>query len=1115
MEASTAIYQKLETFIKKYYTNELIRGTIFFLGLGLLYFLFTLFVEYFLWLKPMGRTFLFWIFIAVEFYLLLRFILFPMFKLFKLQQGIDYQEASKIIGNHFTEVSDKLTNFLQLSNDTNQSELLLASIEQKGQDLQPIPFGNAINFNKNKRFLPLVLLPILFFAFFYFSGNSSVLSQSFNRVVNFKEQFLPPAPFEFVVLNDNLQTEQNKDFMLRIKSEGKIVPENAMIFIDGASYFMESTKSGEFQFKIAKPLENVSFHVEANNVSSPNYELKVITVPSIANFEMLLNFPSYLNKKSETIKGTGNAILPEGTKVTWKMATKATDKVDWKDLKSEIPFFKNEDNFVLSKIIMQNADYQILTSNKKVQNYEKLNYQISVIKDQFPTIKVETVPDSLNAGKNYVLGQISDDYGLSKLQVVYYEKDRPQTEKRGVISVKTNVFDQFVFAFPSNLPVAQGVSYEYYFEVFDNDAIHHFKSTKSVVFSNRIITDAEKEDLIFQQQNENINSLEKTIKNQDKQISEIEKLQKTGKEKESLEFKDQQKVNDFIKRQQQQDDMMKEFSKKMKDNLEKFNAEKKDEFKEELQKRLEKSEKDLEQNKKLLDELKALNDKIKNEELLDKLDKFKQNSKNQTKNLEQLVELTKRYYVEKKAEQLADKLDKLAEKQDKLSENDKENNEKNQDGINKDFDKIQEDLKDLDKENKELKSPMDIPKDEQAEKSIDEDLKKASEELQKENKSKAKPKQKSAAKKMKSMSMKMGESMEGGEMEQMEEDVKMLRQILDNLLAFSFSQEDLMGQFKNLNRVSPSFNKNLKIQQDLKQQFKHVDDSLFAMSLRNPKIAENVTKEIGNVHYNIDKSLESLVEAQIPKGVSHQQYTITSANKLADFLSDILNSMQMSLSGMGEGKPKPGKGEGPGMQLPDIIKKQEGLGEKMKDGMKPFDKPGDKPGQGKKPGQGEKGKEGKDGKSGSGSSQGGENGKNGQDGEGNAKAIMEIYKEQRELRDALEKELNEKGMGGSGQNALDQMKQIEKQLINKGFNNETLQKALNLKYELLKLQKATQEQGEQQKRQAETNKREFMNQSKALPAGLQDYLNSIEILNRQSLPLRSNFEQKVQEYFKQ
>ena len=1121
METSNVIYQKLEAFIRKYYTNELIRGILLFTGLGLLYLLFTLFVEYFLWLKPTGRTVLFWTFIIVEVFLLLRFILFPVFRLLKLQKGIDYNQASGIIGNHFSEVSDKLTNFLQLSEDKNQSELLLASIEQKANTLQPIPFGHAINFNKNKKYIPLAIIPILFFVFFYISGNSNMISQSFNRVVHFKEQFLPPAPFKFILLNDNLQTEQNKDFVLRVKTEGKVIPENAMIFMEGESYFMESAANGEFKFKIAKPITNVVFHVEANAVSSMDYELNVVTVPSIANFEMLLNFPSYLNKKPEVIKGTGNAIIPEGTRVTWKMNTQATQNVEWTDMKSSFPFAKFENAFTLSKNILQNTSYQILTSNEKIKNYEKLNYQISVIKDQFPTINVNNAPDSLKVQKNYVLGQISDDYGLSKLYVVYYEKDRPQSAKRGIMPVKKDTYDQFVFSFPSTLPVEQGISYEYYFEVFDNDAIHHFKSTKSSVFSNRIATDEEKEDAVLQQQNDNINSLEKSLKNQDKQLYEMEKLQKAGKEKDNLEFKDQQKVNDFIKRQKQQDELMREFAEKMKENLEQFKTDKKDEFKEELQKRLENSEKDLEKNKKLLDELKELNDKIKNEELMDKLDKFKQNSKNQTKSLEQLVELTKKYYVEKKAEQLADKLDKLSEKQDKLSENEKENKTDKQNEINKEFDKIQEDLKELDKENKELKTPLDIPKDAEKEKSIDEDLKKASEELQKDKKDKAKPKQKSASKKMKEMSMKMAESMESGEKEQMEEDVKMLRQILDNLLAFSFSQEDLMGEFKSLKRVSPSFNKYLKTQQDLKQQFKHVDDSLFAMSLRNPKIAEDITKEIGNVHYNIDKSLESLVEAQVQKGLSHQQYTISSANKLADFLSDLLNNMQMSLSGMGSGKPKPGQGQGAGMQLPDIIKKQGELGEKMKDGMKKGPKPGEgkkpgdgkKPGEGEKPGQGEKGKTGKDGKSSGGEGQG-ENGENGQDGEGDAKAIMEIYKEQKQLREALQNELNKNGLGGNGQTALDQMKQIEKQLLNKGFNNETMQKALNLKYELLKLEKALQLQGEEKKRQSETNKKEFNNQSKALPANLQDYLNSIEILNRQSLPLRSNFNQKVQEYFK-
>ena len=1128
MENKNIIYQKLESFIKKFYTNELVRGTIFFVGIGLLYFIFTLFVEYFLWLKPTARTVLFSVFIVVELFLLFRFICFPLFKLFKLQKGIDYKDASTIIGNHFSEVGDKLTNFLQLSQDKNKSELLLASIDQKANTLQPVPFGNAINLGNNKKYLPLAIIPILFFAFFYLSGNSNFISQSLNRMVHFKQQFLPPAPFEIVVLNTNLQTEQNKDFLLKVKTNGKVVPENAMIFIGEESYFMESNKAGEFEFVIPKPSEDLEFHIEANDVSSRDYELKVVTVPSIANFEMLLNFPNYLNKKSEVVKGTGNAIIPEGTQVTWKMNTLATQKVDWVNENAHYAFAKNDNLFTLSKSILQNVDYQILTSNAKVRHYEKLNYQISVIKDQFPTINVNNAPDSLKVNKNFVLGQVSDDYGLSKLQIVYYPKDKPNVAKKATIAVKKDVYDQFVFSFPSNLPVEEGVSYEYYFEIFDNDALHNYKSTKSSVFSNRISTETEKQDEMMQQQNENINSMSKSLKAQDKQLSEMDKLQKMGKEKDNLEYKDQQKVNDFIQRQKQQDEMMKEFSEKMKDNLEQFKSEKKDEKKDLLQERLEKTKEEIEKNKKLLDELQKLNDKISKEELFEKLEKFQQASKNQTKSLEQLVELTKRYYVEKKAQQIADKINKLAEKQDKLADKTEENNAEKQDEINKEFDKLQEELKELQKDNKELKSPMDLPKTEDKEKSIDEDLKDAKDQLQKEQKDKAKPKQKSAAKKMKQMSQQMAEQMQSGDMEQLDEDIAMMRQILDNLLAYSFSQEDVMKQFKNLKRGAPSFNKNLKIQQDLKQQFKHVDDSLFAMSLRNPKIAEDITKEIGNVQYNVDKAIETLAEANVPKGNSHQQYAVSSSNKLADMLSDMLNGMQMEMSGSGMGKPKPGQGQGAGMQLPDIIKKQEGLGEKMKKGMKKGDKPGegqegnkgdkpgDKPGQGKPGNKGEGGEGGEGGQSGEKGNEKGnqKGGENGQDGEGDAKAIMEIYKEQQQLREALENELKKQGVGGNGQNALDKMKQIEKQLLNKGFNNETLEKVLNLKYELLKLEKALQQQGQDSKRQSETNKKEFNNQATALPTKLQEYLNSIEILNRQSLPLRSNFNQKVQEYFK-
>ena len=124
MSKFSLIEQKLQQFSKKYYTNELIRGSILFITLGLLYFFITLFVEYFLWLEPKSRTFLFWLFI-------IRFILFPIFKLFGLRKGISQEKSSKIIGEHFPEVKDKLLNVLQLKNTSNDSELLAASIEQK------------------------------------------------------------------------------------------------------------------------------------------------------------------------------------------------------------------------------------------------------------------------------------------------------------------------------------------------------------------------------------------------------------------------------------------------------------------------------------------------------------------------------------------------------------------------------------------------------------------------------------------------------------------------------------------------------------------------------------------------------------------------------------------------------------------------------------------------------------------------------------------------------------------------------------------------------------------------------------------------------------------------
>ncbi|HBK84205.1 MAG TPA: hypothetical protein DDZ41_11545 [Flavobacterium sp.] len=204
--------------------------------------------------------------------------------------------------------------------------------------------------------------------------------------------------------------------------------------------------------------------------------------------------------------------------------------------------------------------------------------------------------------------------------------------------------------------------------------------------------------------------------------------------------------------------------------------------------------------------------------------------------------------------------------------------------------------------------------------------------------------------------------------------------------------------------------------------------------------------------------------------------------------------MKMQMSGQGKGMSKPGSGNS-GKQLSDIIKQQEGLSNKVKDGLKAGEKPGNK----------------EDGSLGSKPSAGKSNNQDGDGTDGDAGKILEILKEQQQLRDALQKSLAKRGINGSS--ILSQMKDIEKQLINKGFNKETLQKMLNIKHELLKLENALQQQGEDEKRKSNSSNDVFKSTVSPLPKELQEYIKSIEILNRQSLPLQKSFDTRVNTYF--
>ena len=1130
------IQVKLDKFIRRYYLSALIRGGMLFFGLGMLYALFWVFIEHFFWLPSTGRGLVFWCLLAFETFLFYTLIFVPATKYFKIKNGIDNQEAAALIGAAFPEIKDKLLNTIQIKKQ-GDSELVLASIQQKTLQFNPFSFERAVELKDNLKYLKYAIAPLLILAPFYLFGKEDSIEKSFKRMVDYKTTYTAPPPFFFHVSNNTLQTIEGVAFELGVDIKGDVIPEAVQIQFDNQTFFLKTLNSRRFLFEFSQPKNDIHFQLFSGDIKSKLHTLKVIKAPKIIGSKLAIKFPEYIKKKNTTLSNFGNITVPEGTVLSWLLSAAATDTISFiEDPKTDY-FKKNGDQFLLSRSVYADLDYRITTNNTLLKNHEILDFTVRVIKDMPPEIIVQAQTTNTLNESMFFYGQMSDDYGITSLSLNYFPSGRKDLRKTIEISNFNKDNLDFSYTFPNNIDLIPDTAYDLYFEAFDNYPFPKPNSTRSPVFSFRHKSQQTLKSEQLSKQRNALDGLEKAFSKIEQQEAAFEALKQNQQQKDALTFNDREKIKAFLERQKQQDEIIKNYNKKMDQALEQIDKDTPSPLREALKDRLARQNKQLEQDEKLLNELKALAKELEKEDLMERLEDMAKQNKSKQRSLEQMLELTKRYYVKQKAKQIQKELEALGEKQQSLSAKEAENTSENQDDINKSFNKLAEQLEQLREKNKELSKPTAIPDTSIEERSIQKDQADAKKQLQQNEQQegsnkdqkptkKAQKAQKKAALKMLQLASQMAQKMSGGGQKQMQEDVEMLRQILDNLLLFSFEQEVLMQRFKSSQGQQLEYAANLVDQKNIRTHFEHVDDSLFVISLRQPSIAEKVNKEISNVYYNIDRSLELFSENRPFQAAGAQQYAVTATNNLADMLSNVLNSMEMQM------EMSPGKGEGD-MQLPDIIMSQEELqnqagneqkrlGEDPSNGSEGEDKEGEdssesqknsKDTNGKMPGQGQgEGADHSNGKSGSSSKQGASG--SFPDSEESSEALMRLYQKQNDLRQSLERLLKEKGYTPEGNTALEMMKKLEQSLINQGVSAQTQAEMQALKYQLLKLDRALKKQGIDTRRQSNTNTDAFDPQLPAPFDSPQQKLNSKEQLNRQTLPLRQDYKKRIQDYFK-
>jgi len=1092
------LINKLDTFIRKYYKNQIIRGILLSLSVYLVFFLSVSAFEYFGHFSVSIRSVMFYTAICLIIAVLLKFIVLPVLGYFHIGKIITRKQAAVIISKHFTIIEDKLLNILELATleqDVHFSkELVLASIDQKIQNIKPIQFFNAIDVRRNYKVAKALGIIMLAFIIILVL-TPSLITEGTTRIVKHGTYFEPQAPFRFVLLNDSLFVQKGDDYKVKVGIEGRYMPENVFISFGGNNFIMTRESKPEFSYIFRNINNAIDFSFEAENYQSQKYHLMVLPSPVILDFIVTVSVPSYTGESNRTLKNVGDITVPYGSSVRWDFITQDIDDLDFK-FNDSIHFntLKTDQGFSYSRALFESCRYSISAANQYFSKEAIIRYSINVIPDLYPEINVISAKDTASSTIFYYNGKINDDYGFKRLCFIYNINGSKDTVINIPI-INNTVSQEFYYAFDfASLDLKASDKIEYFFEVWDNDAINGSKSSKSSVYEYKVPS-LEELKQIEEETAKDVESkiaesmklardIKKEINNlKEKNINEkLTTWEKTRKLENINQMHNQleQLLNELTKENEMKNDLLNSYSEESKQILEK-------------QQQIEELLKNLMNDdlKKLMDELSELMENFNKEKLNDLSEKIDMSYEDLSKQLDRNLELLKQYQIEEKMSKNIEEMRELAKEQEKLSEEVKDKNansdelQEKQKKQEEQFKKLEQEYDDVRKMNEELQEPMQMNEFKQETEDIKNEFKQGSENMQNGNMKKASGSQKKNSKKMKELADSMESMMNSNMMEQQQESMEDLRQVLENILTFSFDQESLIRQLDVIEQKDPKYSKVLGKQKDLSDDYSIIRDSLILLCKKTPELNSMVTKEMFTIEKELKESLDNLEDHQTGPAKTSQQYVMTSANNLALLLSEALKQMQDQMSMQMQGSKGCQKKQGKGMpSLSQMKGMQEGMKQQLQEMIDRLKK-----------GQGQGSKQDKDAIN---------------------KRLAQLLAQQEIFQQMLGELSRSQSLMPETQRLINEInnliKQNENDLVNKNINPQTLQRQNTILTRLLEAETSERQREVDKKRES----REVKNEIFRNPADIfqNKGLNSkySELLNIPNLKMTDYYKKKYKDY---
>jgi hypothetical protein len=1132
MSATISLIEKLDAFIRRYHRNKALRGLLLSFATLVLGVLFFALLEHVGRFGVAGRTVLFYAFTFASLGMLSVWVAWPTLQWLRVSRGLSYEEAARIVGDHFPEVKDKLLNTLQLQQQVEGAAgsdvtLLAASIEQRTESLRPLPFTKAVDVGPALRALKMAL-PVALIGTVLALWQPTWVTEPTTRLVQHRTEFVEPAPFEFVLLNDDLRVAAGDPFTLEVQTRGNDLPNSVVVETMGGRFRMERVRNHVYRYTLPSVRNSTEFQFLANGWRSAAYVVRPFSMPSLAELRLTATPPRYTGLPPIEQRNQGDITVPEGTPIQWSIHVQDGDGVEMRIGERAQSMRQAAGNvFATEWVASDDVTYWITPTGPEAKG-DSIRHRIRVVRDGQPSIRVSEAPDSTSRKLRYFSGSIQDDYGFSRLVFVWNRTsstnssasrsssptansstpsstDPMAEEDRGGridLEVPQGLRGSFFHTWNMrDLVWRDGEVLECWFEVWDNDGVNGAKMVRST--TTRIVAPSQED--IRQEREEAASNIEDNLEAAIQDAAELreamEAMQERLREQGDMTWQDRQAMEQLLEQQQ---DLQKRLENMQQENERK--DERANEFDPQEERILEKqnqlqqlmNEVMSEELRDIYRQMQELMDEMDPEKIQEQLSEMELNHEAMEKELDRALEQFRQLEWETKMDDAIEELKKMAEEQERLAEEtdlglmDPEDLKAKQDSLNNRFDQLRKDLDQLEKDNQALANPNPMMDSNEEEQSIQDAMEEGSEQLEKGKDKKASESQQQAADQMQQLAERMEAMQQQAEEESQGEDMEALRALLENILTLSFDEELLMAELKTTQEQDPRYIGHGQTQRNLKDASAMVEDSLFALSMRIPQLASAVNREIGLVNRHMDKALEGFGERQTPEIAMNQQYVMTSFNNLALLLDEALQQMQQQQA---EKQPGSGNCEKPGgsgspsssPKAGDMKKMQEALGKKLEQMKQQM---GNQANQGKA----------------------------GQRGTGMSKELAQMAAQQAALRKMAQekaKELNEdgSGQGTDMQKIAQEMEELERDLVNRRVDQATLQRQQDLITRLLEAERAERIRGEKEERTSRSGDDGL----KATPPQASEYLrqkmNELELLKTVPAELLPYYRARVNDYF--